>query len=206
MQFFCMSYIRKDQTKRKGDIQMENEIMQDDASVKAKGGIIDFEKLRKKTDNGIVKSIFWFLGRGFDACSKFDAGMKREISSWESGTSIKLEVPGGPSLLLQEDKGYVKMLSPDRIAEPDALIRFKSMASAVDVCMGKIGTYEFYARNCFTLKGDIRLAMSVIRCMDIIENYLFPPAMSRKIMRRRPAKSVTSAEIYVYILWGGRRK
>lgn len=153
----------------------------------------------------LIHIIFYVLGKGFAGCNKYDKRVSSEVAEWVEGTTVLLGVAfNGPSLLLKKQDGKIIMLKPETIKSPDVAIYFKSIQGALLVVTGRIGIWQAYAEHRFTLKGDIFFSMSVVRCMDSIENYLFPPFITNKILRRRPTKSVSSLKIYRTILFGVR--
>ena len=46
------------------------------------------------------------------------------------------------------------------------------------------------------------LAMPFVRCVDIVEGYLFPAFMARRILKRLPKKEVSTARVYGAVLFG----
>ena len=62
---------------------------------------------------------------------------------------------------------------------------------------GQVGVAGAYARHGFVLKGDIARAMSVVRCMDLAEAYLFPKLISKKILKEVPEKRMGLLRTYL---------
>jgi hypothetical protein len=53
------------------------------------------------------------------------------------------------------------------------------------------------------VRGDLVLALSIIRCLNVIERYLFPTFIARNIMRRMPAIPFfkrNGLRIWIYLL------
>ena len=84
----------------------------------------------------------------------------------------------------------------------DVTIRFKSPDDAFRVFTGQIGIAQAYAQHRFTLRGNMGLAMPFVRCVDITEGYLFPWVLARRILKRRPKKEVSTARVYLAVLFG----
>ena len=81
-------------------------------------------------------------------------------------------------------------------------IRFKSPDDAFRVFTGQIGIAQAYAQHRFTLRGNMGLAMPFVRCVDIAEGYLFPTVLARRILKRRPKKEISTARVYLAVLFG----
>lgn len=150
----------------------------------------------------LVKIIFWFLGNGFEACVKNDSQLKSEISEWPEGTTVNLIVePDGPYLSLKKEGQSLKYKGARKAEKADMDIYFKNMEAAIMMLTGKIGIAKAYCEKRIIIKGDIAFAMSVVRCMNIVEAYLFPEFITKKILKRLPEKEASTLKIYLETLF-----
>ena len=152
--------------------------------------------------NGIVLQV---LFRGFRVLYREDSRVKKEIDSWEKGLTLKLECgPGGAVLAMRQDeeRGVAK-ISPAQHAA--ITMRFKSVAGAFRILSGQMGVADAYAAHQFTLEGDIYQSMSFVRCVDLLEAYLFPGFMSKRILKEVPDKQTSSLLVYAQALLEGGR-
>lgn len=158
-------------------------------------------KLEIKTKELISKIVLFFLYRGFKATYKFDDRVRKEIDNWENDFSIKLQVSSnGTSLCMQKTKeGLIRLRE---IINPNITICFKSVDSAFVVLTGRQGVSGAYAGHRFTLKGEISEAMSFVRCIDIVEAYLFPKFITKHILKEVPKKQANMLKTYRYVLLG----
>ena len=142
--------------------------------------------LRKKIKNQIVKIVMFVLGRAFQAASRLDAVLQSEISPWKDGLVIKMQVlPMGPSMCLLKTNGRIKYIgSKSTIA--DLVINFKNIEAAFPVMAGLMGAELGFAQNRMIVNGDIPLAMSLIRCINRLDVFLFPRVITRRILKRVP--------------------
>jgi len=112
--------------------------------------------------------------------------VKREVDSWKDPYTLMMYVlPKGPAMSLEKRNGVLRYLGSDRI-DAGLTISFKNMEAAFLVCSGQIGTPESYAEHRATLKGDATGAMSLIRCMNRVQAYLFPYVMAKRVLKRVP--------------------
>ena len=142
----------------------------------------------KKRITGVV---FFFLWRAFKALYRCDSRVKAELDSW----------PDGPHLAVKRTAdGPVRVKSDFENAEVD--VRFKSLDSAFKLATGRLGVAQAYAQHRFYLYGDIAITMSFVRCVDIIEGYLFPSFITRHILKGAPVKEQSSLAVYRKVLFG----
>lgn len=147
----------------------------------------------------ISKIVLIFLYKGFKVTYKHDDSVKKEIDSWKNGFSAIIDtgVENIKLIIKKEDNKIVKLKT---IEHPDIEIKFKSLDVAFLMFTGRLGVSKAYAEHRFTLKGEIREAMSLVRCIDIVEAYLFPNIITKNILKYRPQKSMGIIKTYVAIL------
>lgn len=147
--------------------------------------------------NGIVLEV---LFRAFRVLYRNDSRVKDEIDSWPDGLTLKLVCgPGGAVLAIRKDAdhGVARLKRAQRTA---ITMRFKSVEGAFRLLSGQIGVAEGYAKHMFSLEGDIYQSMSFVRCVDYLEAYLFPPVISKRILKELPEKQVSSLQVYAQVL------
>ena len=156
-------------------------------------------KLLLNIKESISKIILFFLYRGFKVLYKYDENLRYEIDNLKEDFSIKLQLKtNGYSLILVKTKYGIKKVK--FISNPDIVICFKSIDAAFNVLIGRIGISDAYSRHSFTLKGDISTAMSIVRCINTIEAYLFPKFITKKILKELPKKNLNILETYIHVL------
>ena len=62
------------------------------------------------------------------------------------------------------------------------LVTFKNPEGALPVFLGMKGVLQAFAEHRASLAGDVSLGMSLVRCLHIVEGYLFPAVMTRRIL------------------------
>lgn len=126
--------------------------------------------------------------------------VKEEACRWPQGKTLRLEIPGARGFTVTgTEKGFRKL---PQDTPGDVTIRFKSPDDAFRVFTGQIGIAQAYAQHRFTLRGNMGLAMPFVRCVDIAEGYLFPAVLARRILKRRPKKEISTARVYLAVLFG----
>lgn len=81
-------------------------------------------------------------------------------------------------------------------------IRFKSPDDAFRVFTGQIGIARRTPSTDLPCGETWGLAMPFVRCVDIAEGYLFPAVLARRILKRRPKKEISTARVYLAVLFG----
>ncbi len=138
----------------------------------------------------IIAIVFFFLGRGFAACARLDSRVKREVGRWPEGTVVTLRVaPSGPQTSWSVEDGVFRHLG-SRAVEPTLLVTFKNPEGALPA----------FAEHRSTLAGDISLGMSVVRCLHIVEGYLFPAVMTRRILPSPASREKSMIAAYALTL------
>lgn len=146
----------------------------------------------------LARTFLWFLGRGMCACAAVDSRVQAEVRDWEEGVRIALMVgPPGPAMAVEKRGGRLRFLGTRQVPAVDLTITFKHVDALLPVLLGMTSVTRAFAERRMTLKGDIAFAMSVVRVMVLVETYLFPTLMTRRIMQRVPAREVSMARIYL---------
>lgn len=162
---------------------------------------------KNSAKRALVYAVFYFLGRAFQAAVALDPYVQRETSEWPEGTTIALRAePSGRALLMGIRGGAFRCLGFGDGEAADLIISFKSTAAADRVLTGRIGIDRAFAEHRFTLKGDLALAMSLVRCLNAVEAYLFPAFISRRILKRMPARGTSRLAIYFGTLLGAKQR
>ncbi|HNX59854.1 MAG TPA: hypothetical protein PKK43_12195, partial [Spirochaetota bacterium] len=124
---------------------------------------------------------------------------------WPDGFSFEMRVvPDGPSIILVKDKN-VLIFRRNKIGslKADMVISFKNMKSAFLLLTAQMSTVRGYCEKRMSVSGDIMIATSIIRCMNIIETYLFPKIIARMVVKRIPDipfLSVAMGRIRIYTI------
>lgn len=157
------------------------------------------KKIVMTIKTGISKIVLFFLYKGFKVTYKHDDNVKKEIDSWKDGFSAVIDtgIKNTKLIIKKEDTKIVKLKA---IENPNIEIKFKSPDAAFLMFTGRLGVSKAYAEHRFTLKGEIREAMSLVRCIDIVEAYLFPNIITKNILKYRPQKSMGIIRTYVSAL------
>lgn len=144
--------------------------------------------------------VFWVMGRGIVACARLDDRVRDEVASWPEGTVVTLLMwPGTPKTSVRKADGRLIALG-SRDIEPTLLVTFKSVAASVPVLLGMKSVLQAFAEHRATVKGDIGLAMSLVRCLHIVEGYLFPDIMTRRILPRPATRQAGHLRAYAGLL------
>lgn len=147
--------------------------------------------------------ILHFLFHGLCVLDRKDERVHEELEEWEEGFAWGIGMgEDAPALYMKKTpRGLVRLSGGETAPEDmDLMIRFKSVDAAFQVMSGQVGVAASYARHGFVLKGDIARAMSVVRCMDLAEAYLFPRMISGRILKEVPKKRMGLLHTYLAVI------
>jgi hypothetical protein len=135
----------------------------------------------------IVKTVLAIIGRSFVSTSHFDPIIKSEIASWPKDFIFVMRInPDGPSMAVVKKDGKLRYKSSADHKSADLVVSFKNMESAFLLFTARISTAQGYCEHRLGVTGDIPMAMSAIRCLNVIETYLFPHIVARAVVKRVP--------------------
>ena len=148
----------------------------------------------------ISRIVLFFLYRGIKVLYKKDSRVKEELDALEEGFSLEMKTSiNGPKLIIKkENNDIIKLNETENV---DISICFKSIDAAFLVLTGRLGVAQAYAEHRFTLKGDIAVAMAVVRCVDLVESYLFPKFITKNILKEVPKREKSMLSIYRKIIF-----
>ena len=149
---------------------------------------------------GIVLRV---LFRAIRVLSHCDSRIRQELLDLPQGQTVKLSVSPAErsrSLTFTVSDGTIRR--SDKAARPDIHIVFKNEAMAFRVFTGRMGISGAYAAHAFTLRGNINQTMGVVRIVDMVEGYLFPRFMTRRILKDIPKKELPTLAVYLRLIPG----
>ncbi len=144
----------------------------------------DIKPSRTSFKRMVVSVGFWALGRALQSLSNFDAEVKNEISQWKEGFSFYLTViPDGPNLSMKKRKGKLHFVGLKKVEDVDLIVDLKNLDTAFRMITAQWGVHEVYCQHKTGVVGNITDAMTLIRLIYTAEDYLFPPVLSKKILK-----------------------
>lgn len=147
----------------------------------------------------ISKIVLFFLYRGIRIVTKLDGEAKKEVETWKDRYTINIKTcKNGPNLIIKKVDGKIKRIKD--VDNCNLEIIFKSLDSAFLLLTGRLGIAQAYAEHRFMLKGNIIEAMSLVRCLDIVEMYLFPKIISKNLVKEVKKRKVPMLIVYLRII------
>ena len=147
----------------------------------------------------VSKIVLFFLYKGFKVTYKYDENVKKEINLLENGFTAIIDtgMKNVKLIIKKEENKLVRLKSTENA---DIEIVFKSIDVAFRMFTGRLGVSRAYAEHRFTLKGEIPQAMVLVRCIDIVEAYLFPKIITKGILKYQPKKNIGILRTYISAL------
>lgn len=148
----------------------------------------------------ISKIVLFFLYRGFKVVNKLEPKVYKETANWKEGYTIKIQTCiNGPSLLLKKKDNCIIKLKQEQNC--DLEIIFKNLDTAFLLLTGRLGIAKAYCEHRFLLKGNIMEAMSLVRCLDIVETYLFPKFIVKHLVKKIEPLKVPRVITYLRVIF-----
>lgn len=136
----------------------------------------------KRGRKALAAVVLAVLGRGLVASARLDERVRREVRGWPADTVVTLRIaPFGPQVSWRVAGGMLEHLG-GKEADSDLLVTFKSVDDAIPLLLGMQGVLAAFAEHRAMVRGDLAVAMSLVRCLHIVEGYLFPDIMTRRIL------------------------
>lgn len=155
----------------------------------------------KRGKKALAKVVYVVLGRGLVASARLDERVRDEVRSWPEGSVVTLRIaPFGPQVSWQAADGQLRYLGGTEV-RADLLVSFKSVEDAVPLLIGMKPVLGSFAEHRATVRGDLALAMSLVRCLHIVEGYLFPDFMTRRILPHRVERRASHAKAYAFLIF-----
>ncbi len=130
-----------------------------------------------------------------------DTRVLHELALFREGQAYSIEAgKGGPTLHVQWKNGRLL-----RLASPAAgatALRIKSLPLAFRLFTGQMGLAQAYAWHAFTVQGDLAAVMAFARLVNIVEAYLFPRVITRRLMTDIPRLQANPLRVYGRIACG----
>ncbi len=134
----------------------------------------------------VVKVSFFILGRALQSASMFDPTIRKELSPWEDGYTIKMEVlPKGPVMGWRKHKGTLKYVGGS-ISNANLEIRFKNLTSAFLLMTPQVGVAQGFAENRMSVKGDLSHSIVFVRILNVVISYLYPDFIANRLLKEIP--------------------
>jgi hypothetical protein len=149
----------------------------------------------------VAALVFAVMGRGLVACARLDSRVRADVAGWPEGTVVTLAIsPRGPRTSVRREGDRIVALGSKRGIEPDLLVTFKNVDGALPVLLGMKGVIQSFAEHRATLSGDVSLGINLVRCLHVVEGYLFPDIMTRRILPRPATREVGHLRAYAGLL------
>ncbi|MBR1979508.1 MAG: hypothetical protein IJ985_08425 [Akkermansia sp.] len=130
-----------------------------------------------------------------------DSRVAKEFERFPEGLSYSIRTGfEGPTLHVLWQDGELKRV--ENLPAPVCSLRIKSMPLSFQLFTGQMGMAQAYARHAFTMAGEVADVMRLARLVNLVEAYLFPKIMTRRIMTDVPETEVCFLRAYARIAWG----
>lgn len=132
---------------------------------------------------------------------KQDSRVAAEFARMPEGLSYSIYTGhNGPCLHVLWQGGKLRRLRT--LDKAVCTLHIKSMPLAFRLFTGQMGLAQAYAAHAFTMAGEVADVMRLARLVNIVEAYLFPNFINRRIMTDIPRPEVCFLRTYARVAWG----
>ncbi len=129
---------------------------------------------------------FFALKQAIVSVSHFNKEVKEELNYFKEGYSIQLKVlPNGPRIAFEKHHNELKTTSTNK-KEYDLVVIFKTKEIAYRIMTTLSNVPKAFTQNRLMVYGNVADSMVLIRIMNIVQAYLFPPILSKRVLKRVP--------------------
>lgn len=129
---------------------------------------------KKRIKTAITRASLYFLGMGIQTAYKLDPMVKKEVDSWPDTFTFVFSALGGPHMLLQKRSGNLLYMGEKEYFFADLEICFKNIEYAFMAVTAQMTPAQANYHNRQFVKGDLRIALSVIRIINKVQAVLLP--------------------------------
>jgi hypothetical protein len=151
----------------------------------------------------IIKIVFFILGRSIQSASRFDKAIQSELEEWPESYVLAYKVfPTGPEMILHKQNNMLKRCKQTE-GDPNMSIYIKNLEYAVKLMTAQKGSVEAFIERGAFLKGDVTIALSLIRILNRIQVYLYPRFLVKRLVKRVPKINMRSryfGRVRIYLL------
>lgn len=130
-----------------------------------------------------------------------DSRVARELDRLPDGMGYAVQASvNGPRLFVQWRDGLLRRCG--KLSRPDCGVVIKTMPLAFRLFTGQMGLAQAYAQHALEITGDVGDVMRLARLINLVEAYLFPPLITRRILTDVPALECSPLRVYARIACG----
>ncbi len=150
---------------------------------------------QRRGKKAIIRIAFFILGRSIQSASHFDKIIQTELNEWPDSFLLVYKVfPNGPELALCKKNNLLKRCKHTE-RDPDMLIYIKNVEYAFKLMTSQKGSVQAFIEHGAFLKGDVTIALSLIRILNRIQVYLYPRFLVKRLVKRVPKINMSSRYI-----------
>jgi len=139
--------------------------------------------LFKKTITGIG---FFALKQAMVSVCHFNTEAKEELKYYKEGYTIQLKVlPDGPKIAFEKQGDSLRTTSANK-ENYDLVVIFKTEDIAFRIMTTLSNVPKAFTQNRLMVYGNVADSMVLIRVINIVQSYLFPPILSKRVLKRVP--------------------
>jgi hypothetical protein len=164
--------------------------------------VLEYQRLSTsyRVKKVVARTSLLALGVAFEMVAKHSVELQSELADWEDGRIFSLGVlPAGPTVSLRKEGDRIRYLGRGQ-HDAEIKILFKNVDSALLMMTCRMGSHTAFAQHRSVVHGDIGKAVQVSRAMSIVQLFVAPGFVLKRICKRPPKLSPAQLLLKVRIL------
>ncbi len=136
--------------------------------------------------NLIISIGFFALKKATISLSHFNKEIQEELKAWPNGYTLQLRITGNNNRI-SFCKENEKLISISNKGDDfDMIVVFKTEDIAYRIITTLSNVPKAFTQNRLSVYGSTADSMILIRILNTVQSYLFPPILSKRILKRVP--------------------
>lgn len=161
----------------------------------------DIVPKRKRFKKAIYHCKLHIWAKAFIAFTYYDAVLQEEIRAWPDGFTFLIQVLSDESYIgLRKEPEGVHIIKATQSVNNNVILLFKNLVIAHEVFSGEVAIRQAITEKKLLIRGNFSDGLSVLRCVILVQNVLFPKLADEKSLKRKIKKYFDRLKVCVEIL------
>jgi hypothetical protein len=150
----------------------------------------------------MINIILKLFIRALKVANLLDDNVNAAIAELPNNYVVKIVVlPNNNYVYCKISEGTIYRITDDKLLTPDLIIEFKDKKSALQTFLGKMSVSQAFCEHRIKVYGNINHAVIITRAINIVETYLYPQFITKKLFTPLPKLQHNKLKFYFKLLF-----